>query len=155
MARGVKRKRRKTRATFIFKVSFSYFRFPSAMLIRSALFIDITQWQVVILYRRFATGPMRCSETSVKDYHSTLRNIPEQRRSFFQLSDRAAGNRTCRFGGGGGTRLMLYSGIPRGTQEWSYLFTRPVCKMLKLMYHVIPPQRQETKNFATRIKPSK
>jgi hypothetical protein len=26
-------------------------------------------------------GPMRCSETSVKDYHSTLRNIPEKRGS--------------------------------------------------------------------------
>jgi hypothetical protein len=26
-------------------------------------------------------GPIRCLETSVKDYHSTLRNIPEERRS--------------------------------------------------------------------------
>jgi hypothetical protein len=26
-------------------------------------------------------GPIRCPETSVKDYHSTLRNIPEERRS--------------------------------------------------------------------------
>jgi hypothetical protein len=27
------------------------------------------------------TGPIRCPETSVKDYHSTLHNIPEERRS--------------------------------------------------------------------------
>jgi hypothetical protein len=26
-------------------------------------------------------GPIRCPETSVKDYHSTLRNTPEERRS--------------------------------------------------------------------------
>ena len=26
-------------------------------------------------------GPIRCTETSVKDYHSTLHNIPEERRS--------------------------------------------------------------------------
>jgi hypothetical protein len=25
--------------------------------------------------------PIRCPETSVKDYHSTLRNIPEERRA--------------------------------------------------------------------------
>jgi hypothetical protein len=29
----------------------------------------------------FKMGPIRCAETSVKDYHSTLRNIPEERRS--------------------------------------------------------------------------
>jgi hypothetical protein len=28
-------------------------------------------------------GPIRCPETSVQDYHSTLRNIPEERRSRF------------------------------------------------------------------------
>jgi hypothetical protein len=26
-------------------------------------------------------GPIRCPETSVKDYHSTLRNMPEERGS--------------------------------------------------------------------------
>jgi hypothetical protein len=26
-------------------------------------------------------GPIRCPETSVKEYHSTLRNTPEERRS--------------------------------------------------------------------------
>jgi hypothetical protein len=61
----------------------------------SALFWDITQRRVVILYRRFGTtylsncctswplkmGPICCPETSVKGHHSTLRNIPEERRS--------------------------------------------------------------------------
>jgi hypothetical protein len=61
------------------------------MLMRSALFWDITQRRMVILYRRFGTtypsflllklGPIGCPETSVKDYHSTLRNIPEERGS--------------------------------------------------------------------------
>jgi hypothetical protein len=75
-------------------------------LLRSELFCDVTQRRVVILYRRFGTkyrshlqgsrgptriffldlwalkmGPIRCPETSVKDYHSTLRNTPEERRS--------------------------------------------------------------------------
>jgi hypothetical protein len=59
------------------------------MLIRSALYWDITQRRVVIAYRRFGTylahlkgqmGPIRCPETSVKDYLSTLRNKPEERR---------------------------------------------------------------------------
>jgi hypothetical protein len=27
-------------------------------------------------------GPTRCPETSVKDYRSTLRNIPEERRAY-------------------------------------------------------------------------
>jgi hypothetical protein len=57
----------------------------------------ITQRRVAILYRRFGTkyrshlqgswtsralkiGPTRCPETTVKDYHSTLRNIPKERR---------------------------------------------------------------------------
>jgi hypothetical protein len=69
---------------------------------RSALFWDITQRRVVILYRHFGTtyrshlqesrsksswtwplkmGPISCPETSVKVYHSTLRNIPKERRS--------------------------------------------------------------------------
>jgi hypothetical protein len=58
--------------------------------VRRALFGDITQRRVVILYRRFGTiyrfhwslkmGRIRCPETSVKDYQSTLRKIPEERR---------------------------------------------------------------------------
>jgi hypothetical protein len=67
---------------------------------RSALFWHITQRRLVILYRRFGTtypshlqgsrspirswplkmGPIRCPETSAKDYHSTLRYTPGQRR---------------------------------------------------------------------------
>jgi hypothetical protein len=50
-------------------------------------FWDITQRRLVILYRRLGTtyrshlqGSIR-SETSVKDCHLTLRNIPEERRS--------------------------------------------------------------------------
>ena len=77
----------------------------------SALFWDITQRRVIILYRHFGTtcrsrlqesrntrrfgfgvlscwtfwplkrGLIGCPETSVQNYHSTLRNIPEERRS--------------------------------------------------------------------------
>jgi hypothetical protein len=68
--------------------------------LRSALFWGVTQRRVVIPYSRFRTtyrsseagvlhwtswplkmGPIRCPETSVKGYHSTLRNTPEERRS--------------------------------------------------------------------------
>jgi hypothetical protein len=68
--------------------------------LRSALFRGVTQRRVVILYRRFGTtnrsnkagllhwtswplkvGQIRCPETSVKDFHSTLRSTPEERRS--------------------------------------------------------------------------
>jgi hypothetical protein len=71
----------------------------------SALFWDIAQRWVVILYRRFGAtyrsylqgtswplnmGPIGCPETSVQNYHSTLRNIAEERRSravgFFNFS---------------------------------------------------------------------
>jgi hypothetical protein len=57
---------------------------------RPALFWDITQRRVVILYRRFGTtyrshlqgslkmGRKVCFETSVQNYYSTLRNIPEE-----------------------------------------------------------------------------
>jgi hypothetical protein len=59
------------------------------MFMRSVLFWNITKRRVVILYRRFGTkyrshfqGPRSpCPETSVKDCHSTLRNVPEERRS--------------------------------------------------------------------------
>jgi hypothetical protein len=47
----------------------------AAILIRSTLFCDISQRRVVILYRRFGT-------TSIKDYQSMLRNIPEDRRTY-------------------------------------------------------------------------
>jgi hypothetical protein len=71
--------------------------------IRFALFWDITQRRVLILPPTFRenvsvpssrvnksfssrtswlskTGPIRCHETSVKDYHLTLSNIPEERK---------------------------------------------------------------------------
>jgi hypothetical protein len=75
---------------------------------RSALFWDITQRWVVIVYRRFGTtyrshlqrsrsprrlssltswplkiGPIGCPETAVQYYHSTLCNIAQERRSHF------------------------------------------------------------------------
>jgi len=60
---------------------------------RPALFCVITQRVVVISYRRFGTtyrshlqGPFRertvsCPETSAKNYHYSLRNNTEERRS--------------------------------------------------------------------------
>jgi hypothetical protein len=67
----------------------------------STLFWEITQGIVVIVYQLFGTtygsnfkvqeskkekktlkmGPIGCPETSVKKYHYTLRNLPEERRS--------------------------------------------------------------------------
>jgi hypothetical protein len=74
----------------------------------------MTQGKVVILYLRFGTiyrshlqgtrspitswplkmGPIRCPETSVKDYHSTLRNTPEEHRSL-QHRGRSLKSRKC------------------------------------------------------------
>ena len=77
-------------------------RYKATQSLGSALFCDITRRRVVIVYRRFGTmygshfhgsrvfptrtrpvkmGPIRCHETSVKNYHTTPRNIPEERRS--------------------------------------------------------------------------
>jgi hypothetical protein len=66
---------------------------------RSALFWDITRRRVVTVHRRFGTTyrshlhgsrvrvlftvkmvQIRCPETSVNNYHTTPRNIPEERR---------------------------------------------------------------------------
>jgi hypothetical protein len=77
-----------------------WFQTSAAMFMRSALFWGVTQRRVVILYLRFGatyrshlqgsrspmkqscfTEPILCPETSVKDYHSTLRNTPEEYRS--------------------------------------------------------------------------
>jgi hypothetical protein len=70
-----------------------WFQASASMLMRSTLFWDITQRRAVILYRRFGTkyrprfqgsiSLIGCPETSVKDYHSTLRNIPEERRPHY------------------------------------------------------------------------
>jgi hypothetical protein len=60
--------------------------------LRTALFWVITQQVVIIPYRRFGTtiGPIYkgqdmelicCSETSVRNYHYSLRNNPEERSS--------------------------------------------------------------------------
>ena len=57
---------------------------------RSALFWTATQRVVVITYRRFGTKyrshfqgsrPIGCPETSVMNYHLSLRNVPEARSS--------------------------------------------------------------------------
>jgi len=57
---------------------------------RTALLLDITQRVVVIPYRRFGTTylshfqgtlkmePIGCPETSVRNFHYSLRNNPEQ-----------------------------------------------------------------------------
>jgi hypothetical protein len=69
-------------------------RLPSQSRLRSALFWVITHRTVVIPYwllgqlictikgqKILKMGPICCPETSVGNYHRTLRNIPEQRRS--------------------------------------------------------------------------
>ena len=74
----------------------AWFQAVTAIWIRSALFWDVTQRGMVIWYRRVGTtyrshlggqevsdlkmGPTGCPKTSVSNYHSTLRNIPEERR---------------------------------------------------------------------------
>jgi hypothetical protein len=63
------------------KHSFPWFQASAAMFMRSVVFWGITQRRMVILYRRLKMGPIRCPEISVKDYHSTLRNTPEECRS--------------------------------------------------------------------------
>ena len=46
----------------------------------SALFRVITQRTVVLTYRSY--GMTSCTETSARNYHHTLRNIPEECRYF-------------------------------------------------------------------------
>ena len=77
------------------------FQTSAAKYTRTAPFWSVTQRMVVIPYRRFGTtysshhkgsswildiwiwGPIGCTETSVRNYHFSLRNSPEERR--FQL----------------------------------------------------------------------
>ena len=52
--------------------------------VRTELFCVLTQRPVVISYRRFVTNPLKmrpigCARTSVRNYHYSLRNIPEER----------------------------------------------------------------------------
>lgn len=60
-----------------------------------SFFWEITQRRVVITYRRFGATlkmePISCPETSVRNYHSALRNILEKRRS--QVQNNSAGRR--------------------------------------------------------------
>ena len=87
-----------------------WFQASAAMYVRSTFFRDVTQRRVVIPYLLFGTTyrshfqesigerrnssktscslkmwPIGCPETSARNYHSTLRKIPEERRS--QLLD--------------------------------------------------------------------
>jgi predicted acetyltransferase len=89
------------------KIKFSNLGTLKNLLLRFALFWDITQRLVVVMYRRFGTtylshlqetrsprtklsswtswpsnmGPIGCPETSEQSYHSALLNIPEELRS--------------------------------------------------------------------------
>jgi hypothetical protein len=74
-------------------VHFHYILIWNQEAVRSALFWDITQHWVVVLYRRSGTipssmlkksaslplkmWPIDCPGTSIHNYHSTLRNMPE------------------------------------------------------------------------------
>jgi hypothetical protein len=64
---------------------FTFHMINSIYDVRYALFWDITQRWVLVLYRRFGTTDrchlqkICCPETSVQNYHLTLRKIPEER----------------------------------------------------------------------------
>ena len=82
------------------RISLTWFRASFAKSITSVLFWNTAQRRVVIPYRRFGTtyqshlegsrkpnswpstmGLVGCPHTSLSNYHHTLRNIPEHRRS--------------------------------------------------------------------------
>jgi hypothetical protein len=79
---------------------YPWFQASAAVWMKSTLFWDITRLRVVIVYQRYGTyrshlqgsrspskmGPRHCPETSVNNYHSTLRNISEERRSQYKCS---------------------------------------------------------------------
>jgi hypothetical protein len=86
------------------RASWIFARFQASITtqLTSALFWDIKQRRVVILYRRFGIiyrshfqgsstslplimGPICCPETLLQNYHSTLPNISEDRRSEFKI----------------------------------------------------------------------
>jgi hypothetical protein len=73
---------------FNFTFTFRSSRQTPGYYLRFALFWDITSSSGNPLptfrdldFLTFEMGTIRCPETSVKYYHSTLRNIPEERRS--------------------------------------------------------------------------
>jgi hypothetical protein len=82
-----------------FTKQYNPFQVSTAMLMRSVLIWDIQRSCVVIDYRRFGQrigsiftgqecekmGPIRWPETSVINYHTTPRNISQQRRSQYNL----------------------------------------------------------------------
>ena len=103
-------------------MSLCFARFQAfAAKLRTALFRVITQLVVVISYPRFGTGP----ETSVRNYHYSLRNDPEDRNSrvysFFNLAARWCGWLTrpaSHFTPGKETRFLMYRGLT-GPLGWS------------------------------------
>jgi hypothetical protein len=65
-------------------------------------------------------GSIRCPETSVKDYHSTLRNIPEEGRCQYQGA-------FCGGYSGQGAKLTTHIRLSAEVQkEWRYTFTPPI-----------------------------
>jgi hypothetical protein len=60
------------------KVLLWCFRNPVYVKVKTAPFWFITQWVLVISYRRFGTDSL---ETSVRNYHHSLSNKPEERSS--------------------------------------------------------------------------
>jgi len=68
--------------------SSSWFQASAIMKMRFALFCDIAQRTEVSgqAISSLKMGPIRCSETSLLNYHSTLRNNPEERRSLFFIN---------------------------------------------------------------------
>ena len=79
-------------------------------MLRTALFGVNTQWVVVISYRRFGTtcqlGQKGCLEISVRNYHYSLRNDPEERSS--QLLR------------GGSLKSRSVIVVARESEEWQY-----------------------------------
>jgi hypothetical protein len=77
--------------------------YPTGIGMRSSFFWDVTQRRLVVSYRRFGTTywpisngqavlkirPRCCPETSAANYQSTLRNIPEERRSHLYGGERS------------------------------------------------------------------
>jgi hypothetical protein len=83
--------------------SHSYWLFPTHLAVPAHTFPYITMCSLPAFYPLLAfysswtswslkMGPIRCPETSVKDYHSTLRNIPEECR-FHQHHSRSLKSR--------------------------------------------------------------
>jgi hypothetical protein len=113
----------------------------AGLFLRPAIFWAVMHRRVVILYRRFGTtfrskdagqlhwtswllkmGPIRCPETSVKDYHSTLRNIAEESTSHQH--------------GGGSLKPRFISATQRAHQRITKPFGVELLLRSRLLYFV-------------------